>query len=1392
MDSSDDESDSPKSINQYWFANEADEPVSFGVLPVKWTDNDNVDVTDHEIFVRGNADNGAMKLYKRVIAWKIDLDNSKPDIKVFTKEKTWIKLEKPRKSFEDIIRSILITVHCFAVLKRNPDTTEKSLWDHLSKKFCSYELKPSQNDLLDQRPLIAEALKQDKTLAKSKFLTTFLEEKSRKRKLHEDVVPAFFVDDVEDDGEEVHDDENDSDDELFDSVCAFCDNGGDLICCEGSCLRSFHGTVEAGEESTCESLGYTEDEFKVVEANDFFCKNCQHKQHQCFACGKLGSSDKESSKAEVLRCSSATCGHFYHPRCIAKLICRENVSEAKNLQERITEGEPFTCPYHKCRVCKGIENKKIKELQFAVCRRCPTSFHRKCLPREISFDGIEEEGIVTRAWEGLLPNRILLYCLKHEIDDELGTPVRDHIIFPQEEGKKINKHKLVVKTPTSEGVLKKKKEFASASQESTELRAPKVISKNKELSSGSSLPSKTSTKELKRPSSFTKGSGTTKKLEKVLSRSNSNPSKNVKVLDASQKFWKKSGKSASAMVDRSSSTTEPGESLGARLFPYLNKDSEEFKVAKQDTTTDYEFKKSAASKSNTKKSISGTPALDADSVRRLNALMRETESQITLESVLKKYKVPSTHAYSSKTAVDRNITLGKVEASVEAVRTAYKKLEGGGSVDDAAAVCEPQILHQIFKWRSKLRVYLAPFLHGMRYSSFGRHFTKVDKLEEIVDRFHWYVQNGDMIVDFCCGANDFSCLMKKKLDETGKNCSYKNYDILQAKNDFNFEQRDWMTVRKNELPSGSELIMGLNPPFGVKAALANKFIDKALEFNPKLLILIVPPETERLDQKKTPYDLVWEDDNILSGKSFYLPGSVNVKDKQMDQWNVKPPVLYLWSRRDWASKHKSIAEKHGHLSNAGESYHSRNVHLSSAEDSHYAQNDHGYDASVNHDLPMQMEENHNSEKIVSDSSDNNKYSHNFSNRQSQDDLPQSTENNLKERVMPLEDKRPSKMPRSVNETYSNWTARHSPSNVTESRFSFVGPYSNSAENSSPMKDGPRSNSRNSHMHFGAASNDLSQMYNVPSTEHYFSGPYRSGLDEPSLNGQGRDATENFGYNNGLFNTGMEEAPFTRDSVDSFVHSGPYKTSLEESRFDGFGYNSRPYAREDELRSQIHMYGQNPEPRYDPIVGSLPPMSCGFAGSTPEPTYNSTSVTNRYAPRLDDPNPAMIGSFCTEPLRPVMMNRGGFYDPRAPPPPPPPPPQPHYHYPPHQPGYNGVEYMGQPGYNGGEFMGQPGYNGGESIGFAPGPRQSYPSNNSAEVSLVFGQAILRIEQNLSQPPMNLYKRMHFKEILGVTGHQRWGLFVNKHLSRPAVVSGGNGVLEVRLGEGLVVVVVSIQQ
>lgn len=37
------------------------------------------------------------------------------------------------------------------------------------------------------------------------------------------------------------------------------------------------------------------------------------------------------------------------------------------------------------------------------------------------------------------------------------------------------------------------------------------------------------------------------------------------------------------------------------------------------------------------------------------------------------------------------------------------------------------------------------------------------------------------IVDFCCGSNDFSCLMKEELQKMGKACEFKNYDLIQPK-----------------------------------------------------------------------------------------------------------------------------------------------------------------------------------------------------------------------------------------------------------------------------------------------------------------------------------------------------------------------------------------------------------------------------------------------------------------------------------------------------------------------------------------------------------------------------------------------------------------------------------
>ncbi|KAM6553990.1 hypothetical protein CsatB_014752 [Cannabis sativa] len=887
MASSDDEDEAlPLSVANYHFVDDKDEPVSFSVLPIQWRENEEIGGDNLQVFLHGTADNGLQKLYKQVIAWKFDLSYVKPEISVLTKDNSWIVLQKPRKSFEKVIKSILITVNCLHFISRNPDTPGKSLWDHMSKVFSSFEVRPSKNDLVDQKSLIIEAMEKNDILAKSKFLLAYLDEKPRKRKAPDEerqatTTSSFIVDETEE-TEYAEEDDSNEDDELFDSVCTFCDNGGDILCCEGSCLRSFHATVESGEDSNCVSLGYTEDEVNLIQ--QYLCKNCEYKQHQCFVCGKLGSSDKYSG-AEVFRCVSATCGRFYHPRCVAKLLNPFNGVSAEDQEKKIINGESFTCPIHKCCVCKEGENTKDPDLQFAVCRRCPKSYHKKCLPRKISFEDIEEEGIVTRAWTDLLPNRILIYCLKHEIDEDLGTPVRNHVKFPGVEEQKSTFRK----KSTSIGE-KRQKQTAEllTDRKKTKTRVPPLEKSHEGRTTHAE------SKQSKKSFSAVKVGG-----------------KNTGKLPVGSSIYKKVKVNDASREEMNSPMAEENNSLGDKLYTLYNKRSGSVKSRKRDTS---DVDKAAIVNPATKRSSSDLPPLDADREKRLLELMKDAESKINIEGIKQKFKAPSTHvAYKNLASEKAAITLGKVEVSVEAIRAALRKLEEGSSIEDAKAVCSSEVLERMFKWKDRLGASLSPFLHGMRYTSFGRHFTKVEKLEEIVNKLHWYVQDDDMIVDFCCGANDFSVLMKKKLDETGKKCSYKNYDFIEPKNDFCFEKRDWMSVKPKELPTGSKLIMGLNPPFGVRACLANKFIDKALEFNPKLLILIVPQETERLDEKAQPYDLVWEDDHLLSGKSFYLPGSADVKDKQMEQWNVKPPLLYLWSHPDWSNRHRKITESHVNL-----------------------------------------------------------------------------------------------------------------------------------------------------------------------------------------------------------------------------------------------------------------------------------------------------------------------------------------------------------------------------------------------------------------------------------------------------------------------------------------------
>ncbi|GAU29548.1 hypothetical protein TSUD_152980, partial [Trifolium subterraneum] len=412
------------------------------------------------------------------------------------------------------------------------------------------------------------------------LLLTVLEDKDRMRikKIPDEEVkelarPGFIVDDTYDEIDEtVAEEESDEEDELFDSVCSFCDNGGELFC-DGKCMRSFHANKEDGEESSCASLGFSRKE--VEEIQNFYCKNCKYNKHQCFACGELGCSDKFAG-AEVFKCASATCGFFYHPQCVTKLLHRVVEDVQPELVRNIASGEPFTCPAHYCCICKEMENKKEHDLHFAVCRRCPKSYHRKCLPRKIAFEDIEEEGIVPRAWEGLLPNnRILIYCLKHEIDDELGTPIRDHIKFPivKEKTKPATKE-VINKNNAKLDDLPVKRPSAKLSKMSGKMSSGKVGFENPEKISGSNIPRK-------------------------------------KANEASRRYLNENKRSTLKETERSDyEGNQP--SLGAQLYSFYQKGPKQISSGNHvDNVSD-----NTLSVKRTKKLSSAPPQLDADSERR--------------------------------------------------------------------------------------------------------------------------------------------------------------------------------------------------------------------------------------------------------------------------------------------------------------------------------------------------------------------------------------------------------------------------------------------------------------------------------------------------------------------------------------------------------------------------------------------------------------------------------------------------------------------------------------------------------------------------------------------------------------------------------------------------------
>ena len=226
-------------------------------------------------------------------------------------------------------------------------------------------------------------------------------------------------------------DTNDTND-TNDGVCVFCDDGGDLLMCDGPCKRSFH--KYANPASKCKGIRLSEAErLRIKGTNDrWVCESCREEAHECYWCHETGDAREGAPRDHrVVKCQHAGCGRFYHMRCLieagvkpADVMLLADAGEGERpsdeaKMEAIRRGDPaavsFFCPLHRCAACgEGAS----ADRPLLRCRRCPVAYHEGCLP-----EGIREREAAgeRRHWP---EQDNIMYCLRHDILPECSTPAR--------------------------------------------------------------------------------------------------------------------------------------------------------------------------------------------------------------------------------------------------------------------------------------------------------------------------------------------------------------------------------------------------------------------------------------------------------------------------------------------------------------------------------------------------------------------------------------------------------------------------------------------------------------------------------------------------------------------------------------------------------------------------------------------------------------------------------------------------------------------------------------------------------------------------------------------------------------------------------------------------------
>ena len=333
----------------------------------------------------------------------------------------------------------------------------------------------------------------------------------------------------------------------------------------------------------------------------------------------------------------------------------------------------------------------------------------------------------------------------------------------------------------------------------------------------------------------------------------------------------------------------------------------------------------------------------------------------------------------------------------------------------------------------------------------------------------------------------------------------------------------------------------------------------------------------------------------------------------MEQWNVRVPVLYLWSHPDWTAKHKAIAEEQGHLSIQHEGLKTESIHSETSPADHTMDGSFDDNIKPSDDLLKPTDE---LEDFRGQSSTNEVPSesplHSSVDQESQEQrTSKSDKTSLKRKNAEENDEIAVSQSKrqAVNETYQG-IAHYSQPRVIEGRQSAEGFQSKSVGNSPRVEAGDHG-----YRHFehpSCSREDLGSAYGVSRKWSSAASPLAD-----------------YGARN------LEQQHSNiRGGNDNPIAYRPYIS--EEQKF----------WREPDIRQHGHLYGlPPPDPRrinylhgQDSLYG---PVGYGYGNRGPvaeSPYGMSTSTMQRYAPRLDELN---FGMGTLGPQPPMIGGNGAF-------------------------------------------------------------------------------------------------------------------------------------------------------